>query len=900
MAKKANAGVFRGYIVIMEKEFAENEGRDYQKFAAAENFGNQTVEESEEGYQDIDMPPAKLFDEIQGRPIFTKAIRWLVYAAAFLTPLWFLSWTADISEFNKQTLLVVAAGIGLVLYLVDIIKSGAVRFRSSVFYFPIFGLVAAGAISVIFSVNRTVSLFGTAESRGAALITMASLAALFFLAMNVIEDRGRALKKILTVSLALAFMFGVLQVFGLYLFKGAAFASRSFNSVGSLNALGILAAISLAFLTAETRKKSEYRNLDQGGARGDEGGGPQGGIFKNLNMSIFRYLNIFSYLGLASALFLVILINWWPVWAVAFVAMLASVAFTSASDPGSFKARRMRLFALPMAVIVLGIFLMLVNFNWTSLKSKLPVEVAPSHKTSWRIALDSLKVRPLGQGAENFVIAYDKFKPASIANTIFYQVRFTDGVSEAANTAAEGGILAVLAFLALLWFYGKELIGKVKSGFDGNGAKNQLRSSIPYEAEARCEPSQPRSGSTSQLSDGSTWAASFGLLIAYFLYPFNIAAMTLLFMLLALGVLSAGQSRERVINLESDAKYSFLGSLVFIVGLVLALVAGYFTVNNYTANVFLAKALKSGDRNKAIEYYVESANSNTNDARTYRLLSQTVIAQLADGLKSGPNKDESREDYNARIQNQIASAVNIALRATAVDPADSQNWVNRGLVYENLLTLVGGADQAAVNTYNESLVRNPADPNTYLRIGNVYLAVADNLQRALSRGQAGVDTSAVRKQIDENLTMAGENYNKAIALYNNFGQALYNLAVVYDRQNKLPDAIKQFEKLRAANPRDPSMAFQIGLLYYRNGQKDAAFNAWQQAVVLFPSYSNARWYLSLVHEERGDLDNALKQVEEIEKLNPDNELVQQRLTQLRSGKRTIPPEKVLDKQPLNQ
>ena len=56
----------------------------------------------------------------------------------------------------------------------------------------------------------------------------------------------------------------------------------------------------------------------------------------------------------------------------------------------------------------------------------------------------------------------------------------------------------------------------------------------------------------------------------------------------------------------------------------------------------------------------------------------------------------------------------------------------------------------------------------------------------------------------------------------------------------------------------------------------------------------------MVYEERGDLENALKQVEEIEKLNPNNELVQQRLAQLRAGQRTIPPGKVLDKQPLDR
>lgn len=797
---------------------------------------------------------------LTGKSMFQKIIRWLVYAVAFLMPLWFLPFTADVLEFNKQTLLIVIAGIGMILYLVDIIKNGVIRYKPNSFYFPIFGLVAASVISVIFSVNRTASLFGSGENRSAALITLASLAVIFFLAVNVIEDKGRALKKIITVSLVLAFIFGTLQIFGFFLFESASFANKSFNSVGSLNALGMLAALALAFFASPARM-------------GEENG------FDFTTVWSVWVVNGLRYAGLVLAFFLVMLINWWPVWVVAFVALLVSMALTSAGDTRLLRTSRMKLFMMPMAVIVLGIFLMLVNFNWTSLKSKLPLEVAPSHKTSWKIAFDSLKARPLGHGAENFAIAYDKFKSARIANTIFYQIRFTNGVSEAVNTTVEGGILVVLGFLALFWFFGKNVAGRIKDGFNNNE-----------------DASSPRFGEV-----GAIWATSFGLLVAYFLYPFSIVAMALLFLLLVLGILSADQNQERVINLENNAKYSFLGSLVFIVGLVLVLVAGYFTVNNYIANAYTAKALKSSDRNKAIEYFVESANSNPNDAMTYRLLSQTILAQLADELKNGPKKNESLENYNARLQNQIASAVNTALRATNVNSADSQNWINRGLIYENLLNLVGGADQAAVNVYNESLARNPADPATYLRIGNVYLALADTQQRAMNDSKnQNIDFAAARKQINDNLAKAEDSFKKAISFYNNFGQALYNLAVVYDRENKLPDAIKQFEKLRAANSRDPSIAFQIGLLYYRNNQKNNALTAWQQAVLLFPNYSNARWYLSLIYEERGDLDSALRQVEEIERFNPDNELVKQRLVQLRSGKRTIPPEKVLDKQPLDR
>ncbi len=858
----------------MEKEFTENEGRDYQEFTSMGDFDDQTVKDGGISMSGEEIAPVELFDEAQDKPLFTKAIRWLVYAAAFLVPLLFLPFTADVLELNKQVLLVAVAGIGLVLYLIDIVKTGIFRYRPTALYWPIFGLVFAGVISVIFSVSRFSSLFGFGGGRSLSLLSLISLAVLFFLAVNVTDDGGKILKRVITASLALAFIFGVLQVFGLHIFKGSLFASPTFNSVGALNALGILAAMSMAFFISSGSRKQVTAEIEEG----------------SLSKSVLDWITTgLRYVGFVLALFLIVLINWWPVWTVAFVSLLAGVALESAGNPRLRAGSRMRMFAVPMALIVLGIFLMLINFNWSSIKSKFPIEVAPSQKTSWKIALDSLKSRPLGFGLENFGIAYDKLRPSDIANTVFSQIRFSDASSEVADAAVEGGVLMILAVLSLFWFYGRELVGRFRKETIGRGEAGSPRWSL---------------GET-----GSIWAASLGLLAALFLYPFNIALLTVLILLLALTVVSGGRqdaaADENVvtINLESSAKYSFAGSLAFIIGLVLVLVAGYFTVNNYMSNVYLARALESTDNAKAIEYFVESANSNTGDAQVLRLLSQTVVVQLADDLKTGPKKDETRESYNARVQNQIASAVNISLRATDVDPADSQNWANRGLIYQNLMTLVGGADQAAVNMYNESLKRNPADPLTYLRIGNVYLSVADNLRTFINNpppDQVGkIDYTAARKQIDDNMVKAEDNFKKAISLYNNYGQALYNLAAVYDREGKLPEAIKQFEKLQATNQRDPSILFQLGLLYYRNNQKDSAFNAWQQAVVLFPSYSNARWYLSLVYEERGDLASALDQVREIAKLNPDNDLVKQRLAQLEAGQRTIPPEKVLNKKPLD-
>ena len=843
----------------------KSEENDYQNPPVDGGNPGNRVEESYEhghdmGYQEPDSQEEAL---PAGKPMFKKAIRWLIYVGVFLLPLWFLPFTSDVLEFNKQVLLVAVASVGLALYLVDIMRTGFLEVRQTKLYWPMLAFVTAGILSVIFSVNRFVSIFGSGINRSSSLISWAAFAILFYLAVNVIEDKGKNLRDILAVSLSVTFLIGTLQILGFSLFTGTIFSSPSFNTVGSMNGLGILAAASLVIFGMSSNVKSGDRS----------------------------WMRFVHYAGFILALFIVILINWWVVWTITFVSLLSYVAFNSMelsrrreSDHSHARAK-MSLFAMPLAVIVLGIFLMLVNFNIGVLKSKLPIEVAPTHQTSFEISLDSLSSRPLGFGLENFQVAYDKFKPVDIANTVFYQVRFRDATSEIMNLAVEGGALMLLAFISLLWFYGRELLLRIKHGFNSDRATNAV------------------------------WASSLGLIVAFFLYPFSISTMTVLITLLALIVLSKNvisfsetdeevESEVRVFNLERDARYSFLGSLVFIVGLVLALVAGYFTVNNYIANAYLAKAAKSADHDVAIDYYVKSININSNDARVYRTLSQRIIVKLSEDIKNGPKEEEGRDQYNVRIQNSMAAAVEVATRATKVAPANAQNWFNRGVIYQNLIGLVSGADQAAINMFNESLARNLADPSAHLRIGNVFLTSAQNLRSIITnppREQASqLDFTALRRQADEQLELAGESFQKAVSLYNNFGEALYNSAVVYDQQNKLTEATKQFERLQANNQNDPSILFQLGLLYYRNNRKDNAFRAWQQAVLLFPDYSNARWYLSLVYEERGDLKNALVQVEEIKRLNPDNELVQERLEQLRSGERLIPPGNVLDQEPLNQ
>ncbi|MEK7583194.1 MAG: tetratricopeptide repeat protein [Patescibacteria group bacterium] len=748
-----------------------------------------------------------------------KVIRWLVYAGAFLIPLWFLPFTADVLEFNKQILLFALAGVGLVLFLIDMIRSGKLRMVPSVFYWPLGGLIIAGVIATAMSVHRASSVFGVGSERAFSLISWVSVAVLFFLALNVIEDRGKALRNIIVSSLGIAFLFGALQVIGLHLFPGSTFGRPSFNTIGSLNAMGLLAAAAIPLFLARPDLEVPWQRMA---------------------------IQILRFTGLLTSLFLLVVLNS-PnshlIWIVAFIGLLAYIAFTSSTEAA---AGKMKFFALPMAVIVIGIFLWIIQFNWTAITSKFPVEVAPKHSDSYQIAKAALKAKPLGYGLENFVIGYDRHRPASIVNNVLFQARFTDATSEVETMAVEGGIPMLLAFIAFIVFFVRALIRRVKENFSGDATQ------------------------------GKVWATCVALVALFFLYPLNLSIVLTLLMLLAIAVLASQSetSEARVYDLEGKSTYSLIGSVSFIVGLVAVLVGGYFITNQVIANVQLAKAETASDPDKKVAAYVASINSYEQDSRPYRALSQTLLTLIADDLKPG-QKGTTQAEFATRLQNRITSAINVAVRATEVDPADSENWLNRGYVYQNLINLVNGSDEAAINMYRASIERSPANALAYVRLGNVYL----------TKG---------------NLDGAEEQYKKAIELYNNYGQALYNLAATYDRKGELAQAIKQFEKLQASNPRDPSILFQSGLLYYRNGQRDAAKAAWERAVTVFPDYSNARWYLSLVYEENNDLKGALAQVEAIEKVNPDNQVVKDRLEKLRAGIRTfVPPNDVLDQAPLN-
>lgn len=769
-----------------------------------------------------------------GETIYLKLSRAVVLAAVFLVPLFFLPWTTSVLEFNKQMLLICLSGAALILWLLHVVVSGRLLWRPNSVDAAVGSVLVATALATLFSLTRFKSLFGLSGSLSESFVVILALSILYFVSVHSFQDHGRSAKMVMVTSLCLALLYGVLQLLGVYLFGFFEFTkSDAFNSVGSVNSLGMMGALALPIF---------YR-------------------FKDSN-KLYSYV---GKLGAFLALALLVILNWWALWVVAIAGMACLIATESLADRQSSENTKFRLarFIFPMTVIVLGVFLMIVNFNLSALKAGLPIEVAPSFSLSGHVATEVLKKSPaFGYGPENFSLAFDKFGASSLANTTLSNVKFFDSTSQMINFAVGGGIVLLVALVFLLWVLASSIIKRFNGG--------------EYHEHA------------------GVLSALAALVVGMFLYPFNLTLMFLFYMVITLTVLALWGNESRALNVEERASTSLVSSLGFIGGLILVLVGSYFGVAIYLSDLKYAQALSSDSNDKAIEHLVEAINWNGNDDRYYRTASQVALNLMVEEL----NKKPASEDRTAKVQNYMASAINLARRATEVGPKEANNWSNLGAVYQSLLGFVDGVEKLSEDAYLMAASLRPGDASYFNQIGATYLASADFARQLAASG--GANGARFQAAVGPALSKAEENFKKAIEISPNFGLAIYNLGVVYDRQGKINESISQLEKIMPYNSNQPGLAFELGLLYYRVGQKDKAFNELQRAVLLSPDFANARWYLALISEERGDFASAIEQLEKIltVEANKDNPEVLAKLAQLRSGQKASPPQKVIDQKPL--
>ena len=799
----------------------------------------------------------------------TRLIRGVLIALVALLPVFILPFTApgEVLTSSKQLLLYTADIVLLVLWLVLIMRQNGVVLKRSGLEWGILGLLVAGFLAAAFSQLPFASFLA-----GGGWLTLASGLLFFFLLINFFSaEEIPGLSRWLLLGGTVAVLLTLLAVFSLPLISWLTGGAVTLTTVGSLNALGALAVLLLIL------------SLSNGAVIPEAAWSESGVTDYTLELpKTTGWWRVVKLAAATSSALLLVAINWWVfylVLAVGMVVIIIAPGFVQRTTGWKLKFGAAQLLA-PLIILVLALLLIFsstyFSFNLPG-KADLPIEVSLTQSSSSKIAGRALLAKPvLGYGQENFALAFDRFKDNSLNYTQFWSARFPNSASEFFNLLIEQGILGTVAWL---FFFG----------------------SLFYYALRR---------QNNVLTATHVWLVMPTLAAAvalWFLYPYAITHHFVFWFLAGLlAIVLATPEKEWRVRMDDSSLSSITASLAFVLVLVLGLVGGYMLVQRYAGEIYFAKAAKleldSPEKvEQAIGYLTTAVNTDQHDLRYLNSFSSLVLNRLQQELN---NTKDKPEEVRARVQNLSVAIIQAAQRMQANLGNDAAAWLNSGLVFENIMTLVPDADGAAISAYEQYRRLAPQDPVGPVHLGSIYLARADNTIAAINNAKANKqevkNETELRARVKEDYIKAEISFKQAIDLKRDLATALYNLGIVYERQNKLTDAIKQLELTRTANPSDAGLPFELGLLYYRNNKKTEAIGQLQQAVSLFKDFSNARWYLALMLEERGDLDGAKAQLREILALevNKDNQTVKDKLAALESGQRELPPNEATDKQPL--
>jgi len=758
---------------------------------------------------------------VAGTSILWRLGKAMIYFLVFLLPLFFLPWTSNILDFNKQALLLILVFLALICWLANSLVSNKFEINTSFLNFPVIILFLVTAASVIFSVYRYGSFWGWPLPVSQSLLSLLCFTVFYFLIANLFKkDEIIFLFLTLFVSGFLASLFGIFQLFGKFILPFDFARVNSFNTIGTVNSLAVYSSLLLVLLLP-------------------------------LLFFVKRFFKVILGIFVLILLVPLFLINFKIAWLVFLTGLAVLFAFGVVNLK---KIGRSSFVTVMMIFLVIALLFALFRFPLPGLPAT-PLEVSITQKTELGVLRQlPLKSWFLGSGPGTFIYDWSRYKSPDLNQTIFWAVRFGNGASEVLDRIITTGILGILAFLFLIFLFFKKafqlLVKKIDEGV-----------------------------SRSKISDGASWFLSLGILAsfaglvgAFFLYPVNFSILLIFWLLI--GCLAVLETEKRKVLLIGNSSTKALGfSFLFVLILILGIGFSVFYVQKYIAEARYFQGLKAfqkGDSILAANYVLKAVNLNPKMDVYWRDLSQIHLIRLNEvSLKT----DLTPEDKNYQVQALIASAINSASQATTLNPSDVANWNVRGFIYRNMIGGLGGAEDWAIKSYETAIDLEPTNPYIFTEIGRIYISKAD-----LAEQQGNLADK------DKNLELAQNYFEKAVSLKVDYAPAHYQMAMIYIREGKTNEAIQRLELTKQAAPGDIGLAFQLGLIYYNDNQFNKAKAEFERAVVLDSKYANARYFLGLIYDKEGNKNQAISQFEVIEEFNPENQEIKKILSNLRGGK----------------
>lgn len=192
----------------------------------------------------------------------------------------------------------------------------------------------------------------------------------------------------------------------------------------------------------------------------------------------------------------------------------------------------------------------------------------------------------------------------------------------------------------------------------------------------------------------------------------------------------------------------------------------------------------------------------------------------------------------------IAKALKFLTMAHERSPNDPMILYELGLAYDER-----GLQDQAMAQYEQALKIKPDFSDVHNAMGRLYA----------SRGQ---------------LDKARASFEQA---FNNpfYGMpyiSLYNLGLVYEKQNDLPSALRQYEEAVRLQPAYGIAHYRMGLVLETMGRTDEARRAYGKAARYSPNMPEAHLRYGVLSYNSGDIQNALYSLNRVVKLSPHTDM----------------------------
>lgn len=500
---------------------------------------------------------------------------------------------------------------------------------------------------------------------------------------------------------------------------------------------------------------------------------------------------------------------------------------------------------LPFIAIVLSLaFLFVLASPFTQ---TIPVEVSPGLSMSVEIGQKSLETYSawFGSGPGTFVYDFAHFKSATLNQTAFWDTRFDRAYSFMLTNYATIGLVGLFSWLAFLLFTFSLGIWQMLT------KRRQEREML--------------------MVVFSSWVI---VSLSFFLFSANMTLLFLFFVLSAmLGWFTAFDPKDR--REQKSAKRRVETFALFFIALFVLVFGGFFTAQRYLAHRAYDYGLQATQTSEAMDLFGKAATLNGWYDGYQRAFALTAVSVVQDSLDV-VNDEMSLSPY-------VLASVAAVERSIQLVPINALNWQAAGKVYREFLSVSPDYPEKAIAAYQTAISLEPSHPQYWVELGQTYLAMALIEEEEVEEIGQDPYASVERAQF---LQTAKTSFETAVGLKPDYASAHYHLALTYQQQGDLNEAVGKMESVSAYNQSDAGVWFQLGLLYlYRQsaGDLDRAGEAFAEAITLVPSYANAHWYLATVYEQKGLLEYAIVEVETVLQLDPGNALALQRLERLNRG-----------------